>query len=130
MQKRRRAARTLAIAAGVLGAVQLILGLTFWTGNATALVPVHMAIGTALVLCLWALAALGLAARIPPVLVSAGFVWGALTVIYGMTQELVLAGSLHWIAQVLHLAVGVGAVLLAFRIASYVTGRRPAAAAA
>lgn len=68
------------------------------------------------------------AARIPVVLSFAGFVWGALTVVYGMTQELVLAGSLHWIAQILHLAVGVGAVGLAFRIAFTIAGRRPAAA--
>lgn len=123
-----RAARTLALAVGALAVIQVALGTAFWTGSAVALVPLHMALGTLLVLCLWALAGLGLAARIPVVLSFAGFVWGALTVVYGMTQELVLAGGLHWIAQVLHLAVGLGAVLLAFRIAFSIAGRRPAAA--
>ncbi len=118
-----RAAGVLGITAGCLGVVQVILGVTFWTGNADSLIPVHMALGTALVLCLWALAGLGAAARIPVVLVLAGFGWGALTVIYGMTQELVLAGALHWIAQVLHLTVGVVAVLLAALIARSIQGR-------
>lgn len=113
-----------------LGAVQIALGIAFWTGNADPLIPVHMALGTALVLCLWALAGLGLAAGTPVVLGLAGFLWGALTVIYGMTQELVLAGTLHWIAQTVHLAVGVGAVLLAVRIARSILDRRGAAVVA
>ncbi|MBO0745817.1 MAG: hypothetical protein J2P43_12415 [Candidatus Dormibacteraeota bacterium] len=124
----RGTARGLAIAVGCLGVVQVSLGIAFWTGNADALIPIHMALGTALVLCLWALAGLGVAARIPAVLVLAGFVWGALTVIYGMTQELVLAGSLHWIAQVLHLTVGVVAVLIAVLIARSIQARRLTAA--
>lgn len=124
----RGTARGLAIAVAGLGVVQVSLGTLFWTGNADSLIPVHMALGTALVLCLWALAALGVAARIPVVLVLAGFVWGALTVIYGMTQELVLSGSLHWIAQVLHLSVGVVAVLIAVLIARSIQGRRLEAA--
>lgn len=124
----RGTARGLAIAVGCLGVVQVSLGVAFWTGNADALIPIHMALGTALVLCLWALAGLGVAARIPVVLVLAGFVWGALTVIYGMTQELVLAGSLHWIAQVLHLTVGVVAVLIAVLIARSIQARRLTAA--
>lgn len=124
----RGTARGLAIAVGFLGVVQVSLGVAFWTGNADALIPIHMALGTALVLCLWALAGLGVAARIPVVLVLAGFVWGALTVIYGMTQELVLAGSLHWIAQVLHLTVGVVAVLIAVLIARSIQARRLTAA--
>jgi hypothetical protein len=124
----RTATRVLVAAVVALGAVQVALGVAFWSGNADFLVPLHMTLGTTLVLCLWALAALGLAARIPVVLAFAGFLWGALTVVYGMTQELVLAGTSHWIAQAVHLAVGVGAVLLAVRIAFSILGRRKAAA--
>lgn len=124
----RRAARSLGIAVGLLGLAQVTLGIIFWTGNADPLVPVHMALGTTLVLCLWALAGLGVAARIPVVLVSAGFAWGALTVIYGMAQESVLPGSLHWIAQVLHLGVGLVAILLAGLIAASIRDRRLTAA--
>lgn len=122
------AARILGVAVVLLGTAQVVLGITFWTGNADFLVPVHMTLGTALVLCLWALAGLGLAAGIPVVLALAGFLWGALTVVYGMTQELVLTGTLHWLAQTLHLAVGLAAVVLAVWIARSITGRRAAAA--
>ena len=121
-------ARGLGIAVGGLAAIQVSLGIAFWTGNADFLIPVHMLLGTALVLCLWALAGLGAAARIPVVLVSAGFVWGALTVTYGVTQELVLTGNLHWIAQVLHLAVGLIAVLIAGLISRSIQGRHLKAA--
>ena len=124
----RGAARALGIAVGALGVIQISLGIAFWSGNADFLIPVHMALGTALVLCLWALAGLGLAARIPVVLVLAGFVWGALTVIYGMTQELVLAGTLHWVAQILHLAVGLVAILIAGLIARSIQARHLEAA--
>lgn len=122
------AARGLGIAVGGLGLIQICLGIAFWTGNAVLLIPIHMALGTVLVLCLSALAGLGAAARIPAVLVLAGFVWGALTVIYGMTQELVLAGTLHWLAQALHLAVGLVAILIAGLIARSVQSRHLEAA--
>jgi hypothetical protein len=61
--------------------------------------------------------------RIAVVLASAGFLWGALTVISGMTREPVLTGTLHWMAQAAPLAVGAGAV-----IAFLMLGRPQAAA--
>lgn len=125
----RGATRILVNAVRALAIVQIVLGIVFWTGNELALVPIHMALGSLLVLSLWALAVLGLVARIPPVFSIAGLVWGALTVGYGMTQESVLVGSQHWIAQLIHLAVGITAVLVADRIAASILGRRPRATA-
>jgi hypothetical protein len=43
----------------LLGAVLIVLGLLFWSGNALTLIPVHMLAGILLILSLWTLALLG-----------------------------------------------------------------------
>jgi hypothetical protein len=94
----------------VCAVVQITLGGLFWTGNAYALLPLHMLTGIVLVLGLWVQS--GLAARAGlgwPVLVLA-FVWGVIVVGLGMTQDSLLTGDLHWLIKVVHLLVGLGAV--------------------
>lgn len=94
----------------VTGAIQIILGLLFWTGNALALVNVHMISGTILVLGLWFLAFQGIQSGANRRLGIVAILWGLLTVALGMTQAALLPGSAHWIIQVLHLIVGIGAI--------------------
>jgi hypothetical protein len=48
-----------------LGAIQIGLGVLFWTYNALNLIPLHMLIGLVMVLALWVLAGLGLRWRTP-----------------------------------------------------------------
>ena len=38
------------------------------------------------------------------------FAWGALTIVFGLTQEQILPDTGHWVVQILHLLVGIGAV--------------------
>ena len=90
--------------------VQIVLGVAFWTGHLLNLVTLHILSGILLVLGLWALAALGARARAPMPLVAVAAIWGALMIAFGLTQDMILAGSLHWIIQVLHLLVGLAAV--------------------
>jgi hypothetical protein len=45
----------------VLGVIQIVLGVLFWTGNALGLVDLHILNGIVIVLLLWVMA--GLAAR-------------------------------------------------------------------
>ncbi|MGH2470165.1 MAG: hypothetical protein ACRDGF_08830 [Chloroflexota bacterium] len=78
----------------ITGVIQLALGALFWTGMALGLVPLHMLSGILLVLALWALAG----------------VWGVVVVAFGLNQAQVLTGSLHWIVEVLHLPLGLGAI--------------------
>jgi hypothetical protein len=99
--------------------VLLVLGILFWTGHAYALVQVHMVFGLIFVLGLWALAGIAAARGAPlPVLIAA-VVLGLVVLALGMTQTRLLPGEYHWLIRVLHLALGLGAMGFAERIARH-----------
>jgi hypothetical protein len=102
----------------VAGLIQIVLGLLFWTGNAASLIPIHMLIGSILVLSLWVLATMALVAGFNRGSAAFALVWGLIVVALGMTQSGLLPGSLHWIIQVLHLVVGLAAIGMAERLAA------------
>jgi hypothetical protein len=106
-------ANVLRILVSAIGVVMIVLGLLFWTGNAFALLPLHMLLGIALVLMLWIIAVMALVARINPILAVVALIWGLIVPILGITQYQLLPGSLHWIIQTLHLLVGIIAIALA-----------------
>jgi hypothetical protein len=103
--------------------VQLVLGGLFWTGNARGLIPLHQVVGFLLVFGLWTLAALAARAGVQPGLVALAAVWGLIVPILGLNQDRLLVGSAHWVIEVLHLLVGVGAVGLAEQLAARIKGR-------
>ena len=108
------------IAVNVLRAsvlLALILGILFWTGNATSLVLVHMGLGILAVLSLWTLGAAIASTKGGIGLAIGAFVWGLLVAALGLTQGTLLAGSTHWVIQVLHLLVGLAAIGLGEMIA-------------
>ena len=106
-------ANVLRILVSAIGVVMIVLGLLFWTGNAFALLPLHMLLGIALVLMLWIIAVMALVARVNPILALIALVWGLIVPILGITQDQLLPGSLHWLIQALHLLVGLVAIALA-----------------
>jgi hypothetical protein len=95
------------------GLFQIVTGLLFWTGNALALIPLHMLSGLVLVLSLWTIAFVAFRSSVAPGLVVLSVLWGLLVVALGVTQTQLLPGELHWIIQVLHLLVGLVALGLA-----------------
>ena len=97
-------------------AVQVVVGIGFWTGHWANLVNVHMAIGSLFVIALWVIAGIAGANGRPGRLVTFGFVWGVIVLALGMTQQGILIGSLHWVIRVLHLAVGIAAMPIAERL--------------
>src|ERR1700753_510144 len=97
----------------VAGIVQLVLGSLFWAGTGTNLIPVHEAIGTILVLSLWALAFLAARAGVSRGLAVLAAVWGVVVPVIGIAQTNILAGSAHGLIQVVHLALGLGAMVFA-----------------
>jgi|SRR5690349_717703 len=97
-------------------AVQVILGIGFWTGHWANLVNVHMAIGTLFVVALWVIAGIAAAQERPVGLVAFGFVWGVVVLALGMMQQRILIGDLHWMIRVLHLVVGIAAMPIAERL--------------
>ena len=108
--------------------VQLVLGGLFWTGNALDLVPLHQIIGFLLVFGLWTLAGLAARAGVRPPLVALAAVWGLIVPILGLTQTRLLVGSAHWVIEVLHLLVGLGAIGQAEGLAARIKERLAAVA--
>ena len=106
-----------------VGAIMIVLGLLFWSGNALALVPLHMLLGITLVLMLWTLAILAASVRVSLPLVVLALAWGLIVPILGLAQEQLLPGSAHWLIQLLHLLVGLGAIGQAEGLARRIKGR-------
>lgn len=117
-------ANVLRILVSAIGAIMIALGLLFWTGNAFALLPLHMLLGVALVLMLWVIAVIALVARVNPILALVALIWGLIVPILGITQFQLLPGSLHWIIQALHLLVGIVAIALANILARQIAHTR------
>ena len=112
----------------VTGTVMLVLGLLIWANVARALVPLHMLIGVALVIALWATAVLALRAGVRPVLPIVAVGWGVLMFVFGMTQAQLLLGSIHVVVEIAHLLVGIVAIGLGEALVG--AGRRGAIATA
>ena len=112
----------------VLGVVQLVLGILFWTGNALGLVDLHQLIGILLVLALWTQAALAHRAGVPGGLVAGAVVLGLIVPIVGLTQREIFPGSAHWVIQVVHLLLGLGLLAMAENLATRAKARLAPAA--
>ena len=99
--------------ARIVGTIQLISGIVVWTGNGEALVISHIVLGSILTLALFALAYQAYRAKVSLKLVLVAAVWGLGFPIWGLAQGKIFPGANNWIAQVLHLLCGVGAIGLA-----------------
>jgi hypothetical protein len=113
--------RTVTIARGLVrltAIVQIVLGVLFWTDNATGLVPLHQLSGIILVLSLEVLVFAAARAGVDRRLVVIAGIWGVLVVVLGFSQESLLQGSAHWVIEVLHLLVGLAAIGQAEGLAS------------
>ena len=100
------------------GVTLLALGFLFWSGREFSLLPLHMRLGEALVLILWILSGIGLAAGLPLTLTISGVAWGALVIGFGMNMGGLLPGRAHEVIRVLHLLFGLGAIGLSESLAS------------
>ncbi len=98
------------IAARVIAAAQIVLGVLFWTGHADSLVGVHIVIGLLLVIDLWAAVWLAFRAGAPIALAAVALAWSIVMPIFGLVQAGLLPGSAHVVIQVGHLLVGLAAV--------------------
>jgi hypothetical protein len=114
--------KTITIASWVLRLgvlLALILGIFFWTGNADALIPVHMLIGIIVVLSLWVIGmAQGFNKGGSFSVAVVTFVVGLALAIVGLFQQQWLPGSTHWVIQVIHLLLGITTIGLGEMIAA------------
>ena len=97
----------------IAGVLALLLGLALWAGRLHGLINLHMALGVAVVIGLWGLAALALRRGGSPGLALGAAIWGVATLALGPTQTRLLQGDLQWLVQFAHLLLGLGAIALA-----------------
>lgn len=98
------------------GLILIILGIIFWTGHALGLISVHMVVGLILAISLWALAFLGARSGVGAGMVTLVVVWALVMLVFGAVQARLMPGSAHWVIQVLHLLIGIGAIGLGDRL--------------
>ena len=118
------------------GALAVILGILFWSGNSLNLIPIHMLLGLLVVLSLWIVGigqAFSRGGSWP--LAGGALLLGLLVIVVGMRQSSLLVGPFHWVIQVVHLllgilAVGVGQIATArWRNSSVIREEQPSSAA-
>lgn len=98
------------IIARVIAVVQVALGIFVWTGSGDSLIPLHIAVGSLLVIDLWVAIALGLRSGAPLGLAVLALVWSVGMPAFGLVQTSLLQGDIHVVIQLLHLVVGLAAV--------------------
>jgi hypothetical protein len=91
----------------------LVLGILFWTGHASALIPLHMLLGIAFAVLLLILAGMALGRRSATGLAVLLIVWALVLPLFGLTQDSILVGGAHWLVQIIHLLLGIGAIAVA-----------------
>jgi hypothetical protein len=111
----------------LLGALALAMGITFSTGHAGALIPLHMLAGVLFVLCLWIVAVLSLIGGSRRGLAAFSILWGFVVPALGVGQYQLLPGPHHWVISVLHALVGIAALALAEMLAKGIRGLPQAA---
>ena len=102
--------RLLQIIAGICGVVVLTLGMgTYTHANFT---NIHMLFGLLVALALLVLAIMAAFTSRLRRLGLISMVYALILPIFGVTQQMILVGDLHWLIEAAHLLVGGGALAL------------------
>lgn len=105
------AVRIIVWVARIAGVGALLLGLLFWIAQID-LISFHMLLGITFGLALLLLS-IGMLFTVGMRLLGAiGIVYAFILPIFGLTQTRLLIGNLHWLIQVAHLLLGLGALIL------------------
>jgi hypothetical protein len=96
----------------IAGTVALVLGLLIWTLQLD-IINVHMLFGLIVTLALLVISFLATFTRGLRLLGIIGIVYAFILPLLGVNQETLLVGDLHWLIQVIHMLVGIGALALA-----------------
>lgn len=110
----------------ITGPVQVLLGILFWTGHAFGLIRFHMLVGMGFTAALLVLAVLAAAAGLRWWVALLAFAWGVVVPAFGMMQTRLLPGPAHWTVRLLHLLIGLAAMVVAARLTRFIQ-RQPSA---
>jgi hypothetical protein len=97
--------------ASIIGLGALLLGLAFWLFQIN-LLNVHMLFGFIVTLSLLGLGIAMLFSRGLRLLGIISIIYAPILPIFGMTQDGLLIGDLHWLIRIAHMLVGIGALVL------------------
>lgn len=116
--------RIASVVLSLAGILALILGLFFLFDTGLNLVSMHMLLGLLAVGALWVI---GIAQALSKggswMLAAVALIVGAITAGLGMIQSSLLVGDLHWVIQIIHLALGISTIGLGHMgVARYRTG--------
>jgi hypothetical protein len=112
------------------GMAQVVLGLLFWVGHALPLVGAHMLNGMVFVLGVLVLVVAAARSGLGAPLAALATGYTLVVPAFGMTHARILPGPAHWVVEVAHLLVGLGAMILAARLGGFVRRRGIGAVAA
>ena len=96
----------------IAGLGALALGLLFWFFQID-LINIHMLFGLVVALTLLILSLLAVFTKGMRLLGIIGIVYAFILPIFGLNQVELLVGNLHWLIQVAHMLVGIGALAYA-----------------
>jgi hypothetical protein len=121
-------ARLLQIIASIAALVAVSLGMGTYTH--ADFTSIHMLFGLIVALILLILAVMAVFTSGLRRLGAIGIVYALIVPIFGVTQQMILAGDLHWLIEAAHLVVGFGALMFIGRISASFMRRKTAAVAA
>jgi len=120
--------RLLQIIATIAAVVAVAFGMgTYTHANFT---NIHMLFGLIVALALLILAVMAVFTSGLRRLGAIGIVYALIVPIFGVTQQMILVGDLHWLVETAHLAVGFGALTFIGTISARFMRRQKAAAVA
>jgi len=97
---------------GIVGLGALVLGLMFWIAHID-LISLHRLLGFIVAIGLLVMSLIAVSTRGMRVLGLVGVVYAFILPVFGLTQQTLLVGDLHWLIQTIHMLLGIGALALA-----------------
>lgn len=96
----------------IAGLGALVLGLLFWFAQLNV-INIHMLFGLTVALALLVISLMAVFRKGTRLMGAIGIVYALILPVFGLNQEFMLIGSMHWLIQVAHMLVGIGALALA-----------------
>lgn len=96
----------------IIATIAALVAVAFGMGTYTHadFTTIHMLFGLIVALALLILAVLAVFTRGLGMLGAIGIVYALIVPLFGVTQQVILVGDLHWLVETAHLAVGFGAL--------------------
>ncbi len=115
----------------IIATIAALVAVAFGMGTYTHVdfTTIHMLFGLIVALALLILAVIAVFSSGLRRLGAIGIVYAFIVPIFGVTQQMILVGNLHWLVETAHLVVGFGALALIGAIGERFTRRKTTAVA-